>query len=200
VNLDDATPLTTMTDEQYNGWVSGSRDLASLTLADFGAMKPLWALYDSLDQDEKQMARSEHGISLSVFEPTLLATACNKCNAGLTKYNHDRVSRKQYLLPTDPKVLSSLKMRITSKENWVGYQLEPCGGGYSSSRSVSPYSPSDTKPPQEGMLRKTTYIMQILGNSNGESYLVGNDGPNGFPYFALKWKDGEHGPQGTPTK
>ncbi|MCE5199611.1 MAG: hypothetical protein ABFD54_09740 [Armatimonadota bacterium] len=197
VDLDDATPLTTLTDGQYNVWISGSRDLASLTMANFNPMKPLWALYDSLSSDEKLMVKSEAGIFLSRFEPEQLTAVCNKCNTGLTKSLHDRTSREQQTLPTDPKVLSALKMRITSKENWVKYQLNAnSGGGYCwSSRSSS-----DTKPPQEGMLRKTTYVMEIFGDADGKTYKISNDGPNGFPYFSLKWGTGEHGPQGTSVR
>ena len=201
VNLDDATPLTALTDGQYGGWISGSRELSSLTMASFGAMKPLWALYDSLSPAMKLMAKSKAGVPLSSFEPAQLAAACNKCNTGLTQNYHDRASREQRLLPTDPKELAMLNMRITSKENWVEYTVHATeGGGYTWNTSLSSVSPNDTKPPREGMLRKTTYVMEIFGDSGDKTYLVSNDGPSGFPYFALKWGKGEHGPQGTPVK
>lgn len=201
VNLDDATPLTTLTDEQYNGWISGNRDLAILTMASFGPMKPLWALYDSLSPEEKLMARSESGIPMSFFESALLVAACKKCNDGFTQYDHDRTFRNQRLLPTDPKALSRLKMRITSKENWVELKLEATGGGgLSYGGSTIAVSPNDTKPPREGMLRKRRYSMEIYGNSGSKTNLISNDGPNGFPYFSLKWAKGENGPKGTPTK
>lgn len=199
VDLNDATPLTSLTDEQYGHWISGSRDLASLTMAGFGAMKPVWALYDSLGKNEKLAAMSDEGLSLGAFDPKQLEAACKKCNASLIKYNDSL--RKERLLPTDSKLLSALKMRITSKENWVKHDINVSGGGgFSWGGSVSSISPNETKPPQEGMLRKTTYTMQIFGNYNGETYLISNDGPTGFPYFALKWKNGDQGLQGETVR
>lgn len=201
VDLDDATPLTTLTDEQYDGWISGSRDLSSLTLASFSPMKPLWALYDSLSPDEKMMVKTETGISLKVFDPVQLAAACGKCNVGLTDYNHDRTSRAKLLLPTDPKVLCTLFMRITGKENWVDYKLSATGGGgYCWTSNSSSVSPGQIKPPQEGMLRKTAYVMEIFGNSGGNTYFISNQGPSGFPYYSLKWKKNEGELQGTMDK
>ena len=82
-DLDDVTPILTLTREQRNAWVYGNRDTVWLIRALWND-KPLWQLYDSLSADNKALAKSQDGLPLAALDP-----------AGTAAFLRDKAAQEQ---------------------------------------------------------------------------------------------------------
>lgn len=193
IGLDDAVPMATLDDNQVSEWITSTRELNCFIMFSFNPIKPLWAFYDSLSDDDKKAVRSPSGLALGKFDPTMVADVLRQCNSSIMRDVRSPDERAQRELPTDPKVVPELVMRITPDDLWLKQEMQLSAGGSSSSTSYSSVKPGDTQPPGKDYERKTQYWLEITGKRGGQTCLIRNQSPPGFPYRPLQWKQTDKG-------
>lgn len=113
--LDDVLPILSLTQEQRDEWLLNNRDTMWLMVA-LWHDRPLWQLYNSLNADNKVLAKSEGGLPLAALDTT-----------GTIAFLRDKIAQEQAQAVSetsktgeekppllDPVVLRTAVMRIKS--------------------------------------------------------------------------------------
>lgn len=125
VQLDDVTPLVNLTYEQTGEWIRRSSDLYKL--AWFNSYTDdicAWRIYESLNAEDKKLARSKAGLPLGKFDPDWLYAFFQQRHKKLGNAFNDesvneRIRREEEIkdaLLSNPKTISTVVLHIKEVE------------------------------------------------------------------------------------
>ena len=147
--------------------------------------KWMWRIYDSLSPEDKYLARSEAGLPLGKFDPAWLSEYYLR----ETKQARERIisfsvpgehpySRQRLQFFSDPKLVSSLVMRVTQEPlyDWPVNTLHAEGYLDSQRYHPGPYGPE-----------KHTYAMGLVGDMDGKKFRMTSKWRDiAFPLYTLE--------------
>lgn len=191
LQLEDIIHMGCLSSGAYNDWFQESKDFPSLSYSG-NTNTPLWQLYDSLDSQYKQQAKSKDGLPLAKLDISFVSSVLSEqkkryiAPTEFTKTSDeerqkiDAENDKKLKAFSDPSIISTMVMRVEQKQsvNQRTVLKNKDGNVEITSKQI----PSDLKLYQ--------YSISVDYNIDGENYKINEDGPEyAFPLYSPERED-----------
>ena len=184
IDIDDLTGLARFGDNAISMWLTGETFRGNpFSVFSRSNASPIWAFYDSLSPWEKDQTRSSAGLSLSKYDPKVIAgmLAGRIKSYSRSLYNFgDQPPRYERLL--EAAVLPTLVMSLKCGE----YDSPPQPVSAGSAGATSEARIESDKPINipAGFTRRRNYSIFIEGGDAANRISLNIDGPYRLPYFS----------------
>jgi hypothetical protein len=170
LDVDDAAHLITLNPRSLDEWVYTCYNAPWVrAVIDVGGQSVLWQLYDSLDPADKLAARSEAGLPLAKLNPTLIESIpwqkLSLYTQGAYCENYLKLEQDVSVAMHDPKVISSMVMRLSKDPAKRHYYYTANGDGYTR---------NDEPPPLALGLHRYQILVNCRIDGANHEFIAGN--------------------------